>query len=62
MSKKLLLPKKVNKLSNVMKAVNNSGSALIQSASLLPPPETRADRADIKSTLKKAIKKVYKKK
>lgn len=56
MSKKLLLPKKVNKLSNVAKA--GSSSAPIISASMLPPADNKSERKDINKSIRAAIKSI----
>lgn len=56
MSKKMLLPKKVSKLSNVMKASSNS--APITSASMLPPPDNKTQRSEINTSIRAAIKSI----
>jgi len=56
MTKKMLLPKKVNKLSNVIKSSSNS--APIISASMLPPPDNKSQRKDINTSIRAAIKSI----
>jgi hypothetical protein len=60
--KQLLLPKKVNKIAGVKKAANAGLTPSIQSASMLPPPTNKSDRMEIRSSIKKAIRKTVGKK
>jgi hypothetical protein len=60
--KQLLLPKKVNKIAGIKKAANAGPSPSIQSASMLPPPTNKSDKMEIRTSIKKAFKKMAGKK